>query len=149
LHRAPQNVPAELYPDFSTIEYLVPPKRPVAPPAYVFVVDTCIPEDELAACRQALAQALASMPEYAQARPRPVGRRGRRALLWMCRRCTCAGGRAGGRAGARARAWRRPLRCALLCKRSPWVTRSRHAAGPHALAAAGTAREPAAGGLAV
>lgn len=64
-----QNVPAELYPDFSTIEYIVPPKRPVAPPAYVFVVDTCIPEDELSAARQALAQALASMPEYAQVRP--------------------------------------------------------------------------------
>lgn len=61
-------MPVELYPDFSTLEYLVQPKRPVAPPAYVFVVDTCIPEDELSTCRQALAQALASMPEYAQAR---------------------------------------------------------------------------------
>ena len=67
-------MPVELYPDFSTLEYLVQPKRPVAPPAYVFVVDTCVPEDELSACRQALAQALASMPEYAQARALALGR---------------------------------------------------------------------------
>lgn len=35
------------------------------PPAYIFVIDTCAPEDELAACKTAVQQALSMIPEYA------------------------------------------------------------------------------------
>lgn len=38
------------------------------PPAYVFVVDTSVAEDELRACVASLSQALTTLPEYAQVR---------------------------------------------------------------------------------
>ena len=58
------NLPAELFPTYTTIEYnLQRPKAP--PPAYLFVVDVCLVEDELAALRQSLAQALSLLPENA------------------------------------------------------------------------------------
>ena len=38
----------------------------LSPPAYVFVLDTCVPEDELAAAKTAVQQALTMVPEYAQ-----------------------------------------------------------------------------------
>ena len=58
------NLPAELFPTHTTIEYtLQRPKAP--PPAYLFVVDVCLVEDELAALRQSLAQALSLLPEDA------------------------------------------------------------------------------------
>ena len=49
-------MPAEVYPEYTTLEYQVPRQRTVHPPAYVFVVDTCLAEDELTACRGALSQ---------------------------------------------------------------------------------------------
>ena len=55
-HARVQSLPAEVYPEYTTLEYQVPRARVVHPPAYVFVVDTCLPEDELAACRAALSQ---------------------------------------------------------------------------------------------
>jgi protein transport protein SEC23 len=58
-------VPAELFPQCSTIEYVLPRPGAVAPPAYVFVIDTSVPEDELSACKTAIAQALTMIPEYA------------------------------------------------------------------------------------
>ena len=51
-----QSLPAEVYPEYTTLEYQVPRARVVHPPAYIFVVDTSLPEDELAACRAALSQ---------------------------------------------------------------------------------------------
>jgi protein transport protein SEC23 len=62
------SVPAELFPQCSTIEYnLVHSQHRVAnnPPAYVFVIDTCVAEDELKACTTAVAQAMTMIPEYA------------------------------------------------------------------------------------
>lgn len=59
------SVPAELFPQCSTIEYNLPRPGAVSPPAYVFVVDTCVAEDELAACTTAIQQALSMIPEYA------------------------------------------------------------------------------------
>lgn len=38
----------------------------MSPPAYILVVDTCLPEDEMAACKTALQQAMSMIPEYAQ-----------------------------------------------------------------------------------
>lgn len=62
------NLPAELFPNYATIEYTLPAHTPPQPPAYVFVVDTALSEDELGACRAALTQALQMIPEYAQVR---------------------------------------------------------------------------------
>ena len=59
-------MPAELYPDYCTIEYQLPQTKAVMPPAYMFVLDTCCAEDELSAARTAITQALATLPEYAQ-----------------------------------------------------------------------------------
>lgn len=60
-----QNLPAELYPNYCTIEYTLPKTTPPHPPVYVFLVDTCVSEDELAACKAAILQALQTLPEYA------------------------------------------------------------------------------------
>ncbi|KAK9837195.1 hypothetical protein WJX84_004838 [Apatococcus fuscideae] len=59
-------MPAELFEQCSTIEYMIPAPPNVRPPAYVFVVDTCLREDELAACKGAITQALQMVPEYSQ-----------------------------------------------------------------------------------
>ena len=62
-----QQQPAELFQEYTTIEYSLPnPPKQVQPPAYVFVVDTCVAEDELRACVASLSQALTTLPEYAQ-----------------------------------------------------------------------------------
>ena len=59
-------MPAELFPQYCTIEYSLPRMGALSPPAYVFVLDTCVPEDELAAAKTAVQQALTMVPEYAQ-----------------------------------------------------------------------------------
>eukprot|EP00890_Picochlorum_soloecismus_P005474 jgi/Picsp_1/5928/NSC_03285-R1_transport protein len=59
------SVPAELFPQCSTIEYSLPRPGAVCPPAFLFVVDTCVAEDELKACTTAIQQALTMIPEYA------------------------------------------------------------------------------------
>ncbi|EIE23773.1 COP-II coat subunit [Coccomyxa subellipsoidea C-169] len=61
-----QQQPAELYQEYNTIEYIQQQAKPVMPPAYVFVVDTSVAEDELRACVASLSQALTTLPEYAQ-----------------------------------------------------------------------------------
>ena len=73
-----QNQPAELFQDFTTIEYAVPSAKPIQPPAYVFVVDTCVAEDELRACIASLSQALTTLPEYAQVTAFPLSHKQRR-----------------------------------------------------------------------
>ena len=61
-----QNQPAELFPQYQTIEYQTASPKVISPPAYVFVIDTCVAEDELSACRAALTKALQTLPEYTQ-----------------------------------------------------------------------------------
>ncbi|KAK9905677.1 hypothetical protein WJX75_004485 [Coccomyxa subellipsoidea] len=61
-----QQLPAELYQEYNTIEYIQQQQKPVMPPAYMFVVDTSVAEDELRACVASLSQALTTLPEYAQ-----------------------------------------------------------------------------------
>jgi len=59
-----QNLPAELISNYTTIEYSLP--RPKAgPPVFLWVVDTCMAEDELQAVRDSLEQALSLLPEDA------------------------------------------------------------------------------------
>lgn len=58
-----QNLPAELYPQYTTIEYTLNRTVPWHPPVYLFVVDTCVAEDELHACQTAITRALQDIPE--------------------------------------------------------------------------------------
>lgn len=61
-----QMLPAELFQEYTTIEYKLPALKPVYAPAYVFVVDTCLSEEELNASQGAISQALQMIPEYAR-----------------------------------------------------------------------------------
>jgi protein transport protein SEC23 len=65
------NVPAELFPQCSTVEYIVggagvpgvgssPP-----PPVFLFVIDTCVIEEELGYVKMAMRKATALLPEHA------------------------------------------------------------------------------------
>ncbi|KAJ2081905.1 GTPase-activating protein S23 [Coemansia sp. RSA 988] len=58
------NLPPELLPRFTTIEYELPRRSPV-PPVFMFVVDTCLPEDELKALKDSLILALSLVPANA------------------------------------------------------------------------------------
>lgn len=58
-------VPAELFPQYSTIDYTLSRGGAQSPPAYIFIIDTCVAEDELAACKVAVQQVLATLPDYA------------------------------------------------------------------------------------
>jgi protein transport protein SEC23 len=58
------NLPAELIPKFTTIEYVLP--RPaVVPPIFLYVVDTCLEEDSLKALRDSLVVSLSLLPPNA------------------------------------------------------------------------------------
>lgn len=55
------NLPAELLPNFTTIEYTLMKAAPV-PPIFFFVVDTCLDEEELRALRESLVISLSLLP---------------------------------------------------------------------------------------
>jgi protein transport protein SEC23 len=58
------NLPAELYPKYSTIEYTL--SRPAqTPPIFLYVVDTCLDPEELKALRETLVLSLSLLPQYA------------------------------------------------------------------------------------
>ena len=57
-----QNLPAELIPQFTTVEYELPTPAS-GPPVFLFVVDTCLDEEELSCLRDALQQTLNLLPE--------------------------------------------------------------------------------------
>jgi len=59
-----QNQPAELFPQYTTVEYKLN-RPPAPPPAFLLVVDTCIIEEELSAIKASLTQALSLVPENA------------------------------------------------------------------------------------
>ncbi|KAF8209349.1 hypothetical protein K438DRAFT_1960346 [Mycena galopus ATCC 62051] len=57
------NLPAELLPKYTAIEYTL--ARPVqVPPIFLFVVDTCLDEEDLKALRDALVVSLSLIPPY-------------------------------------------------------------------------------------
>lgn len=58
------NLPPELLPRFTTIEYGLSRQSPV-PPVFMFVVDTCLEEDELSALKDSLVLALSLLPPNA------------------------------------------------------------------------------------
>lgn len=61
------NLPAELFPNYTTIEYTLNPMLPPGPPTFVFVIDTAVTlEKELDACKAAVLQAVQKIPEASQ-----------------------------------------------------------------------------------
>ncbi|KAJ8928211.1 hypothetical protein NQ314_019275 [Rhamnusium bicolor] len=56
-----QHQPAELMPMFSTIEYTIS-RAQCLPPIYLFVVDTCMDEEELGALKDSLQMSLSLLP---------------------------------------------------------------------------------------
>jgi len=59
-----QNQPAELIPQFSTLEYTIT-RAPVMPPIFLMVVDTCVIEEELKALKESLQMSLSLLPPNA------------------------------------------------------------------------------------
>lgn len=59
-----QHQPAELIPNFSTIEYTIT-RAPCLPPVFLYVVDTCMDDEELAALKDSLTMSLSLLPPNA------------------------------------------------------------------------------------
>nr|NP_001246932.1 secretory 23, isoform E [Drosophila melanogaster]AFH06251.1 secretory 23, isoform E [Drosophila melanogaster] len=59
-----QHQPAELIPGFSTIEYTIT-RAPTMPPVFIFLVDTCMDEEELDALKDSLQMSLSLLPTNA------------------------------------------------------------------------------------
>ncbi|KAM7279409.1 hypothetical protein ACFE04_006543 [Oxalis oulophora] len=73
------NLPAELYPQFTTVQYTLPPPHQINPndidnnnyntttlsPVFVFVLDTCMIEEEMDFVKSGLKQALGLLPQNA------------------------------------------------------------------------------------
>ncbi|XP_062154678.1 protein transport protein SEC23 C [Alnus glutinosa] len=59
------NLPAELFPQYTTIEYDQTPSSSSshAPPVFMFVVDTCVIEEEMLFLKSALSQAIDLLPD--------------------------------------------------------------------------------------
>eukprot|EP00186_Timspurckia_oligopyrenoides_P002983 CAMPEP_0182448514 /NCGR_PEP_ID=MMETSP1172-20130603/27708_1 /TAXON_ID=708627 /ORGANISM="Timspurckia oligopyrenoides, Strain CCMP3278" /LENGTH=729 /DNA_ID=CAMNT_0024645409 /DNA_START=304 /DNA_END=2493 /DNA_ORIENTATION=- len=58
------NLPAELIPNFTTVEYKLP-RNLAPPPVFLFVLDTCIQEDELNTAKEYIIKSLALLPPEA------------------------------------------------------------------------------------
>ena len=55
------NLPAELFPQYVSVAYTMRQRAP--PPAFVFVLDTCQPKEDLSALVDSIKQTLGSLPE--------------------------------------------------------------------------------------
>ena len=62
-HISEQNLPAELFPNYTTIEYVLP--ETTANQIFLFVIDTCILPDELSEVKDSIQQSLNLLPEEA------------------------------------------------------------------------------------
>lgn len=58
------NLPAELIPDFTTVEYTLH-RQPAPPPIFFFVLDVCTREDELQTAKDYIIKALSLLPKDA------------------------------------------------------------------------------------
>ncbi|KAJ3382722.1 GTPase-activating protein S23, partial [Lobulomyces angularis] len=58
-----QNLPAELLGAYTTIEYILS-KPPALPPIFLFVVDTCIDDEDLKALKNSLVVGLSFLPQH-------------------------------------------------------------------------------------
>ncbi|MCO5569506.1 hypothetical protein L7F22_023219 [Adiantum nelumboides] len=63
-HMNENNLPPELFQLYSTVEY-APPSDRALPPVFLFVLDTCLIEEELTFLKTALKQAIELLPEHA------------------------------------------------------------------------------------
>ncbi|GAA5812916.1 GTPase-activating protein S23 [Mucor flavus] len=63
-HISNVNLPAELLPKYTTIEYNINRVAQI-PPIFLFVVDTCLEEEDLKALKESLIISLSLLPEYA------------------------------------------------------------------------------------
>ncbi|KAL6191323.1 hypothetical protein ACLB2K_037714 [Fragaria x ananassa] len=60
------NLPGELYPQYTTVQYSLPADSTSPPaPVFVFVLDTCMIEEEMGYVKSALKQAIGLLPENA------------------------------------------------------------------------------------
>ncbi|RWW17249.1 hypothetical protein GW17_00018831, partial [Ensete ventricosum] len=62
------NVPGELYSQCTTVEYAPPPldaAAPPPPPVFLFVLDTCLIEEELGYVKSAMRRAIGLLPDHA------------------------------------------------------------------------------------
>ncbi|KAM3265967.1 protein transport protein SEC23 [Capsicum annuum] len=58
------NMPAELFPQYTTIEYETPSdKAAMTSPVFLFVIDTCVIEEEIGYLKSSLLQVLGTLPE--------------------------------------------------------------------------------------
>ncbi|GAA5860081.1 hypothetical protein JCM1840_001872 [Sporobolomyces johnsonii] len=58
------NLPAELLPSYTTIEYTLSRAAPI-PPIFLFVVDTCLDDDDLKALKDSIIVSLSLLPPHA------------------------------------------------------------------------------------
>ncbi|KAI5406399.1 protein transport protein SEC23 [Lathyrus oleraceus] len=61
------NLPGELYPQYTTVEYTIPHSDPNPPPSpvFLFLLDTCIIEEEINYLKSALGRAIGLLPDNA------------------------------------------------------------------------------------
>jgi protein transport protein SEC23 len=59
------NLPAELIANYTTIEYTLRPLAQPPPPIFLFLLDTCMPEEELKCVKESLLLALTMLPPNA------------------------------------------------------------------------------------
>ncbi|XP_075242977.1 protein transport protein Sec23A-like [Convolutriloba macropyga] len=59
-----ENQPAEIIPQFTTIEYTLP-RAQVMPPIFLYVVDTCLDEDEMNSLKDSLQASIGLLPSNA------------------------------------------------------------------------------------
>ncbi|KAK7387601.1 hypothetical protein VNO78_28514 [Psophocarpus tetragonolobus] len=60
------NFPGELYPQYTTVEYLLPPSNSINPsPVFLFLLDTCLIEEEIQYLKSALRRAIGLLPDNA------------------------------------------------------------------------------------
>jgi protein transport protein SEC23 len=52
-------------PQYTTIEYTLPPRGPPMPPIFLFVVDTCVDDDDMQALKSELIVSLSLLPPQA------------------------------------------------------------------------------------
>jgi len=64
--RLPPACPAELFPQYSSVEYALPAPLLPAHPSFLFLVDTALPAEDLQHCTAAVSQAVALLPEEAR-----------------------------------------------------------------------------------
>ena len=62
---AENNLPPELFPSYTTLEYTVTQRPQAPPPVFLWVVDTCMPEDEMDSLKQTLELTISLLPENA------------------------------------------------------------------------------------